>query len=138
MLRAFRGLPVLTVDELSRLTTLDQNDNGLYTRDLVTLGIRTGLYCRLSNTLTLETIENEIAAGRPLIALVLYSYLPRQNVTDKSGHFVVVTGITDTHVIINDPDYWGGRSGEAIEVPRSDFQLALSRMTPAYQGVLLA
>lgn len=85
---------------------------------------------------TLERIEEEVKAGRPLIALVRYKHLkPGDSFT--GAHFVCVIGFSMSEVIVHDPL----RGGANMRVPRNRFELALTDWgdtNPHHSGVFVS
>ncbi|MDP2720661.1 MAG: C39 family peptidase [bacterium] len=64
-----------------------------------------------------QDIEDEVKAGRPLVAFLTNAALYKENLGEKYGkdftytfHSVVISGIEDNKVVINDP-YWGEEGG---------------------------
>lgn len=112
MLLSYYGkLDGLSVDALTRQTGLAASDSGLYPVQLAVLGAQHDLPLAVHSGTTLDAIRGEIDAGRPVIALVAYRYIlgrldQADNVPGKDGHFLVILGYDDTHVVANDPDTW--------------------------------
>lgn len=112
MLLSYYGkLQGRTVDDLARETALAQVDGGLLPVQLSVLGARHALPLVVHEGTTLDDIRREIDAGRPVIALVAYRYIlgrldQADRVPGKDGHFLIVLGYDDTHVVANDPDTW--------------------------------
>jgi hypothetical protein len=82
--------------------------------------------------LTVEEIESEIRAGRPVIALVNYGVLDDMTGGNqdsfRGGHWVLVVGYNDRHFFVHDPDFKGSRrhEGRNRALPRVAFVRALS------------
>lgn len=134
MLLAYLGrLGARTVDQLTAETGLASSDTGLSCRALVALGARHGLDLFADAFLSVDRLKAEVDAGRPPVALIAYRYvLDRLDQADKQvgndGHFVVVTGHTDTHIIVNDPDWWAPytEGGHHFRVPLVQFKAAFA------------
>jgi hypothetical protein len=134
--RQQQGLPLseATVDEFSRRILGGPKDfSTIY--DLYNLGYEYGLPLALTNgknkVLTPDMIRQQIDAGRPVIALILYAYLTkRQRTVFGGGHFVVVVGYDDDGYILNDPGWkWieiGPPPGMRWHVPAEEFERALN------------
>lgn len=67
---------------------------------------------------TLEELHHHLANDRPCITPVKTVELPYRD--DARDHAVVVVGLDDKHVYLNDPDF----PSAPIEVSRGDFGLA--------------
>jgi hypothetical protein len=52
---------------------------------------------------SLQTIRNELDAGRPVVVHVVCSHLSNRGYTYKGGHYVAAIGYDDDHIICNDP-----------------------------------
>jgi hypothetical protein len=52
---------------------------------------------------SLQTIRNELDAGRPMVVHVVCKYLSNRGYTYKGGHYVAVIGYDEDHIICNDP-----------------------------------
>jgi hypothetical protein len=134
MLLAWIGrLGGLTVDALSAETVLASSDAGLSCHALQTLAARHGLDLFADFYWSLDRLRAEIGAGRPVIALIAYRWIrgrldQADNQAGRDGHFVVVTGCTATHVLVNDPDWWLP-GGQRFAIPWAEFQ-------PAFQELL--
>jgi len=123
----YYGKPVGTIDQLSSMTTLAQHDNGLVVSAVVTLLAKFGVGSTYTKNVTIDKIKNEIDEGRPVIALINYGYIARQNIPDHFGHYVTVCGYDDLGVIILDSDYWGKHilDGNKIHHPYARFSKSL-------------
>ena len=77
---------------------------------------------------SLQDIEAELVAGRPVIALIHYGSLGslRQD-SYNGGHWLVVIGMDENDVIVNDPDWAYGRraGGAGLRIPRNVFEQAM-------------
>jgi lysozyme len=82
---------------------------------------------------TWQEIKAELDEGRPTITLLRYGKLSGNQDNGDMAHFVVVTGYTPTHVILNDPNFWGADrlQGQARHVPLGEFVEAIG--TPLVQ-----
>lgn len=78
--------------------------------------------------MTLDVLKIEIAAGRPVIALVHYGDLTPivQDKAFKRGHWFVVTGIDEQSVVVNDSNWWEPlrNRGERLAIPIDMFTKA--------------
>lgn len=87
-----------------------------------------GLEMYHSNQATIPRIKREIDAGRPTLQLVHYgSFSQRMHKRFTSGHFLVVTGYNDTHIIVNDP-YWKPprrEEGHHWAIPIHEFETSI-------------
>jgi len=140
MLIEWAGLPALPTDALSAETSLAQHDDGLACWSLAALARRHGVNMQTASALTLDAVKAELDAGKPLIALISYSYIKeRQNQADGAGHFVVVRGYDAEHVYINDPDFWTAQRnrGENFAVPAAEFENAIKYSPSRYTGVVI-
>lgn len=118
----------LTVDQLTLETTLANSDTGLLPAQLVSLAARHGLPT-VAKIATLNDIRTEINEGRPVIALIQYSYiLGRLDTGFWGGHFVLVIGHDPDHFILNDPDDWtaGAKRGHEFFCPVNQLDLAMN------------
>ncbi len=74
---------------------------------------------------TLEDVEQEIAAKRPVLAPITHWFLHKSNMPPRfSIHFNVITGIDNANVMVNDPD-WGDEFGGKHEIDRDAFLYAM-------------
>jgi uncharacterized protein YgiM (DUF1202 family) len=133
VLAFYHRLGNLTVNDLSAETTLAQSDTGLPSAAGVKLAARHGLTMKLNYGTTLAQIRAEIDALRPVIALVAYRFITgRLDTNDNNpatdGHFFVILGYDDTHVVVNDPDYWNPyiERGHNVLIPVKDIESALA------------
>jgi uncharacterized protein YvpB len=71
------------------------------------------------NPLALDLVEIELAAGRPVIALINYGTLADDvggnQDSFRGGHWVLVIGYDADNFYIHDPDFWGTRRFEGAE-----------------------
>lgn len=139
MIMQYFGRTKKAVDVLSGESHLSVQDNGLTMEQIAALLKKEAFPCQVRSSLTIGAIEAELSKGRPVLCLINYTYIPRENVPDHYGHFVLVVGITDTHVLLNDPDYWGIRrnEGDHKQILRADFLKALEYAPIAYTGIFL-
>lgn len=100
----------LTVDDLARETALIFGSDGLGPDQLITLGMKHRLYLYRHQPTSLSDIRAEIDAGRPVVCLGAYRFLPQptdhDTVPGNDGHWVVAEGYDDTHIVCDDPDVW--------------------------------
>jgi uncharacterized protein YvpB len=137
-----QAAPNIPIDTLSSETSLAHNDIGLPTAALIPLAGLYGLKLQLA-TLTLDSIDAELAAGRPVVALIAYgTLLQRENQADHFGHFVVVVGSDTQNVYLNDPDWWNQgahkrEDGHNWAVPREQFVQAMEQSPVRGQGLIV-
>jgi len=82
---------------------------------------------------TTQDMEEELAAGRPLISLLTHWFLFDSGLPPRfTGHFNVITGIDETHVSVNDPD-WGAPFSGQHQHKISDYLYAI--YASAYQSI---
>lgn len=112
MLIEYLTTKVVRIDALAAKTELAQGVDGVSLRTLTDLLATYGIRA-WRRQLTLSDIRREVAAGNPVIALIAYGKIPnRLDTKYTAGHFVIVTDVTDTAFIVNDPDWWGTRREE--------------------------
>src|SRR3954464_5811675 len=94
MLLQWAGKGQISIDALSAETALARSDTGLTCNQLAYLLNSHGVSAYAVNgKADLAAIQREVAAQRPVIALIKYAAIPeRQNIPYKGGHFVVVVG----------------------------------------------
>lgn len=68
-----------------------------------------------------ESIKEEIDQGRPVIVAVTAKFLKSRKYQYPGAHFVLATGYTDTHVIVNDP---GTHQGVNFQYSLQEFRQA--------------
>ena len=117
----------LTADQLAAETPLRQSDTGLMPIELVKLLARHGVSSHVRTGVTLDQIRKEIDALRPVICLIEYRYILGRLDRDPSGHFVLAEGYDDTHIVMDDPDYWVPYTsrGHNYLAPVTEFQRAI-------------
>lgn len=71
----------------------------------------------------LSNLKQKIDEGRPVIAAVTAGYLSNRGYNYAGGHFIVVIGYSDTHIICHDP---GTSSGAEKFYSNGEFSLAFS------------
>ena len=71
----------------------------------------------------LPDLRQQIDVGLPVIVAVTAGYLSNRGYSYAGGHFVVVIGYTQTHIICNDP---GSSSGAAKYYLNNEFSQAFS------------
>lgn len=133
LLSLYGKLGALTVDALAAETGLHFSDSGLLPAALIKLGTAHGLDLVARSGVALDQVRAEIAAGRPVIALVAYRYITgRLDQADSNpandGHYFVILGFDENHFVVNDPDYWPPyvERGHETLVPIRDLDLALA------------
>jgi len=103
--------------------------SGLNVRQVATLISNHGLPASaVHGTANFAAVQEQIAAGKPVVALINYGPISeRQNTADHFGHFVVVVGVDSDSVYLNDPDFWGNRMqyGAGLKVKAIEFDQAL-------------
>jgi hypothetical protein len=139
MYLAGKGIQVSTTDSLSRQTRLATNDQGLTNYELVALLSRYGIRSYVDKALLLEKTISEIDHERPVIALIHYgSISKRQNLSDKSGHFVLVVGYEpNEYIIVKDPDFWGSNlnKGDNFHIPIQEYKAGLALSPAPFTGI---
>jgi ABC-type bacteriocin/lantibiotic exporter with double-glycine peptidase domain len=113
MVLAYRHVPVSYRRLLRLLKTTPYGAFSSNIRELKQLGI-TVLYQQGS----LEELGNHLNNDRPAIAFVKTYQLPYWN--EETDHAVVVVGLDDTHIYVNDPAF----PNAPTLVSRGDFELA--------------
>lgn len=134
MILEWAGKGRIAVDELSSKTSLGRGDDGVGPSGLAILLQKYGIDAEARADVPLDEIQNEVNGNaRPVIALVLYGAIPqRQNLPDRfGGHYVVVVGVDNQTVYVNDPDFWGSQMarGKGLAISRRDFIYAMSKAT---------
>ena len=143
--RKVKGLPPqpISINQLASETSLATRDTGLPTSALVPLAAKHGVTLRLSNNATVQNQLAEVAAGRPVLAMIAYGPLTgRENKADTGLHFVIVTGYDANNVYVNDPDWWNaGRvrmeDGHNWKVPITQYGLAVQESSVPNQGCFI-
>lgn len=133
--------PPLTINMLSAETSLEHSDTTLSVSSVANLMTKHGIPAECRPSVTLEVLRQEIEVNqRPLIALISYKYIvDRLNQKDKAGHFVVVVGIDDKYVYINDPDWYGAHrdKGASLPVALNLFDQGLAEGDPSRYGIFI-
>lgn len=128
--------PELTIDEVSRTVGIGPKEFSHFAM-LIPAGRKFGLEFYHTNQATIPRIKREIDAGRPVLQLVRYgSYSGRQHTRFTAGHFMVVTGYNDTHMIVNDP-YWAAprrEEGQYWQIPLAEFEHSIGPEGSALAG----
>lgn len=106
ILEYFGRRGTLTADQLATETPLRVSDTGLMPIELVRLLALHNTSSHVKTGVTVNQIKAEIDALRPVICLIEYRYILGRLDKDPSGHFVLAEGYDDTHIIMDDPDYW--------------------------------
>lgn len=118
MIIKFAGLPVPTVDALyNEINPI--NDKYLSVGGVMGALLSRGIDCDWDAGVSTERLRQIVNDGNPCIALIKYGDLSkiRPN-TFKGSHFVVVIGVDDSTVTINDP-LNTPTSGEGVKIPRA-------------------
>ena len=133
MLLEWAGKGRISVNKLSEETTLPSDRSGLNVKQVAALISQNGLPAQaVHSTANFQAVQTQIAAGRPVVALINYGPISeRQNKADHFGHFVVVLGVDGDYVYVNDPDFWGNQMqyGAGLKVKSTEFDQAL-RISP--------
>lgn len=88
------------------------------------------LFLRAGGTLkiklpTIDDIEEEINAKRPLISMLTHWFLFNSNFAPRfTQHFNVITGVTKDSILVNDPD-WGTPFGGEHQHPKDLYMYAI-------------
>lgn len=137
MVMAYYGIHK-TTDELVRQTTLMAHDNGLTCAQGATLLTNNGVKASVAR-LTLADIRAEIDAGRPVIPLIRYGEIPGRQSTYTGGHFVVITGYSDSGFPTNDPDWYPPKrdGGAGFRVANAAIERAIQRSPAPGQCVVM-
>ena len=96
-------------EELARLLLTD-SEIGTRHNKLIDIAVKRGFYCYVNNESTIFEIQHFISRDLPVIVHFL------QNDEDNEGHYALVVGVDDEHLVFNDP--W---SGNHLELRGSDF-----------------
>jgi len=85
---------------------------------------------------TTEVIQEEIDAGRPVIMLCHYGSYTGSMSPFKGGHILVVVGYSPTHIIVNDPLWWGTlrSGGDGRHILRREFEAAIDSSNTKLDG----
>ena len=94
-------------------------------RELQTVSKQLGVGLDLEVGKNIDNIKTIIEKGIPLICLIHYDYIPKQD-RWVGGHFVVVCGYDGDNIIVHDPDHWSSRrdEGKFKRCKVSDFERA--------------
>jgi ABC-type bacteriocin/lantibiotic exporter with double-glycine peptidase domain len=93
VLAYMKKLGKLTVDDLAKMTVLEQIDRGLDSVEMSDLLNSLGVQTRVRSDVTTDQIKKEIDTNRPVIAETNW----------RNGHAIVVTDYNDIGFQINDP-----------------------------------
>jgi predicted double-glycine peptidase len=107
MVLAYFG--IRTAEERLMHTLHTNHSYGTHHQPLIKLFTDHGLYCYTNNESELEELATHIEAGCPSIV----HYLEPEA---DEGHYAVVTGVSESAVILHDP--W---HGPHFHLPRADF-----------------
>jgi hypothetical protein len=118
---------------------------GTYLHDLASVGkdfglTPVGLYAGEGFAhWTTDDIEEQLRAGRPVIAQVKYRLLPdHSNVTINYDHYVVIHGMQGDSFIYNDPIYSSADEGAAHLIKRDQLALAMKTASVSQHAVAFA
>lgn len=115
-------------DRISREIGLAPRGKGSFAgmNQLIFAASKYGLKLQHKRPVTVPQITDEIAAGRPVLALIHYGSISNRQAKFNGGHFVLVTGYDDANLYLHDPDWWGDlrAHGEYAPVPISEFETA--------------
>jgi hypothetical protein len=111
---------LVTVDALIPSTPLVGADNPLAVLSLVGVMDGLGVNATRKDALTLAAIRQHIRNGNPVVALVAYSAITG-NQTQRYGHYLVVTGMSDQAVYMHDPY----EKGAGFRMTHAAFEAAL-------------
>src|SRR5260221_14501854 len=133
MLLEWAGKGRISVNKLAEETALPSDRTGLNVKQVAILMTKNGLPAEaVHSTANFQAVKAQIAAGKPVVALINYGAISeRQNKGDHFGHFVVVVGVEGDSVYLNDPDFWGNQMkyGAGLMVKSTEFDQAL-RISP--------
>ena len=115
----------LTVDEVSRATGLAAGYASTAYWHLTAAARKWNLILSRKAGLTLEAIRARIDGGTPLIVLVHYGSLPQRATAFEGGHWALVVGYDDEHVIYHDPLFVDSR-GARVACPNALFLMAMA------------
>jgi len=128
--------PDLTIDQVVKTVGIGAKEFSSF-RQLIPAARTYGLEMYHTNQATIPRIKREVDAGRPTLQLVRYgSFSGRMFQRFTAGHFLVVVGYTDTHIIVNDP-YWGDPrrdEGHNFHIPLTEFEHAIGPEGSALAG----
>ena len=127
MILEFHGTRI-GIDQLSKEASMTSARKYTVPMDLIHAAELHGVKLVRRVGMTVADLQAEVAAHRPVIALIHYGALGdlRQDTAFKAGHWVVVIGADDKNVVVNDPDWRGDRryKGDGLLVQRATFEKA--------------
>lgn len=138
MVLSFLGKKIDSVDQVSKAAGLPQGFTSSAWWDAVKAAGAFGVVLEHAQGQTLDNLATELKAGRPVIVLVDYPSIPNDLKYDSkynSGHFLVVVGMDDVSVFVNDPYWPDDKGGANIIYPRAAFFKAWSTPGPGH-GIL--
>lgn len=99
--------------------------------DLMRVASVHGLTLMRQQSLTVADLKAEISNGQPCIALINYGDLGdlRQDRSFAGTHWLVVIGVDDGFVTVNDPD-WRNTGGAGLRIPCNVFDHAWGDTLP--------
>lgn len=119
----------VTVDQVSQATGLPRGYRYTLPGNLITAAHAFGLELARNTALTVDRLQKEIDAGRPVLCLVHYASLfKRYDQNFKAGHWVLVIGYTEQSIIYHDP-YWPDAAGAGVAIPIAQFEIAMQDCT---------
>lgn len=130
MLANFKG-QACTVDDVSR--AIGHPFQSLSFDELVSVARTFGVQLVYQHGWLVSTMLAEVEAGRPMIALVNYQSLPalaRFQATYNAGHYIVMVGYDDQHIIYHDPNWPTAEGGAFRMVTQAEFNTAYSTRAP--------
>lgn len=133
MVLLFLGKAITSVDDVSKASGLKQNFTSSAWWDVVKSASAFGVILEHAANQTLNNLQDELVANRPVIVLVNYQSIPptlRHDPKYNSGHFLVVVGIDAQSVYVHDPYWQDSVHGAYIAYPREDFLAAWSTRAP--------
>ncbi len=95
-------------------------------------------YVKAGGTITtkvpsFQDITRELHAGRPVISMLTHWFLFASQFEPRfTGHFNIITGINDTNILVNDPD-WGTPFGGKHVHNKENYLYAI--YASAYQSI---
>lgn len=126
----------ITVDDITKTVGIGPKEFSHFSM-LIPAARHYGLEMYHTNQATLARIKRELDAGRPTLQLVHYgSYSQRMHKRFSAGHFMVVAGYNDTHVIVNDP-YWAPprrEEGHHWAIPIAEFENSIGPVGAGKMG----
>ena len=115
----------LTVDDVSRAAGKGQGYTSTAYWDLTKAARQYRVTLSRKASLTPALLRAEIDRGTPVIVLVHYGSLPQRATAFTGGHWVLVVGYDDRHLIYHDPLFVDSR-GANISCTDADFARAMA------------